>query len=199
MEIFDEDDDENQLIGNFECFLNKLLTAHNQTIKGELVMAGSRSGTRGKIYLTANSVSNSNNVAKISMQCRIIDKKNKEKKGFLCFCKPPQDNPYLIIEKLGPQIGNKNNWQLVLKTECQEDMLNPLFKKCSINMFSLCSGNPSTPLRISLFSKVDPNVEDSKTLLYGRLETTAKEIEKRPTIERELINEKGKPKVAGTI
>ena len=117
VEVFDEDDDENQLIGNFECFLNKLLTAHNQTIKGELVMTNSRSGTRGKIYLTANSVSKSNNAAKISMQCRIIDKKNKEKKGFLCFCKPPQDNPFLIIEKLGPQIGSKNNWQRVLKTE----------------------------------------------------------------------------------
>lgn len=77
--------------------------------------------------------------------------------------------------------------------------MNPLFKKISINMFSLCSGNPSTPLRISLFSQVDMNLEDSKMLLYGRLETTAKEIEKRPTIERELINERGKPKVAGTI
>ena len=196
VEIFDEDDDSNDLIGNFDCFLNKLLTAHNQTIKGELIMGQARAGTRGKIYLTANSVSKSNNVAKMSIQCRIIDKKNKAKKGFLCFCKPPKDNPFLIIEKLGPQIGRQNNWIRVYETETQTDILNPLYKKVNINMFNLCGGNSATMLRFSLFSRIEGA---EKHLLYGRCETSAKEIQKRPEVERELINERGKPKVAGTI
>ena len=32
VQIFDEDENEDELIGNFECYLNKLLTARNQTI-----------------------------------------------------------------------------------------------------------------------------------------------------------------------
>ena len=100
MQVFDEDEnDPDDLIGNFECYLNKLLTAHNQTIKGELTMSDSRSGARGKIFLTANSVSKSNDVAKMNIACYVLDKKNKEKKGFMCFCKPPEDNPFLIIER----------------------------------------------------------------------------------------------------
>ena len=71
MEIYDEDDesggDVDDLIGNFECYLNKLLTAHNQTIKGDLVMGAKAAGNRGKIFLTANSVSKSNNIAKMSI------------------------------------------------------------------------------------------------------------------------------------
>ena len=101
MEVFDEDDDDDpdDLIGNFECFLNKLLTAHNQRVTGDLRMDEKRSKTRGKIYITASSVEASNDMAKMDITCRIIDKKAKEKKGFLCFCKPPTDNPWLRIER----------------------------------------------------------------------------------------------------
>ena len=59
----------------------------------------STSKSRGRIFLVANSVSKSNNVAKFEIVCHVIDKKNKEKKGFLCFCKPPEDNPFLVIER----------------------------------------------------------------------------------------------------
>ena len=45
----------------------------------------------------------------MSVQCK-VEAKNKEKKGFLCFCQPPEDNPFLVIEKMGPQEGTKMNW-----------------------------------------------------------------------------------------
>lgn len=63
-------------------------------------------------------------------------------------------------------------------------------------MFALCQGHLGNQLRFSLYSKCE---RSSKPLLYGHLEITAKELDKKSKIERELINEKGKPKVAGTI
>ena len=57
VEIFDHDDnDPDDFIGNFECELNKILTAHNQTVKGVLTMEQKRKEARGKIFLTAHSV-----------------------------------------------------------------------------------------------------------------------------------------------
>ena len=57
VEIFDHDDnDADDFIGNFECELNKILTAHNQTVKGVLTMEQKRKEARGKIFLTAHSV-----------------------------------------------------------------------------------------------------------------------------------------------
>ena len=64
-------------------------------------------------------------------------------------------------------------------------------------MFQLCGGNKSLPLRFSLYSK-QPG--DRKPLLYGRAETTVKELEtNNPDKERDLMNEKAKPRYAGVI
>ena len=205
VEVFDEDEggDFNnrvrELIGNFECPLNKLLTAHNQTIKGELVMGQAKKmSQRGKIYITGNSVSASNDVAKMNVICHVLDKKNKEKKGFLCFCKPPQDNPFLVIDKKSniKEDRGKEEWTRVLNTDEMEGNLDPEFRKISINMFHLCQGNKNLPLRFSLYSACPGH---SKPILYGHCEISAAQIERQPGKERELLNEKGKPKLAGTI
>ena len=197
VEIYDEDDesggDVDDLIGNFECYLNKLLTAHNQTIKGDLVMGVKAAGNRGKIFLTANSVSKSNNIAKMTILCKILDIKNNAKKGFLCFCKPPKDNPFLVIEKTGQP---STEWLRVHETETQHGVLEPEFKKINIHLFRLCNSNRTAPLRFSLYSKQEGT---DKPILYGSLEITAKELEMNPTKERELLNDNAKVKVAGTI
>ena len=75
--------------------------------------------------------------------------------------------------------------------------MDPHFKKISINLFHLCNGNKSMTLRFSLFTKTD----SGKSLLYGHSEISPKEIEDKISkkVERELINERAKPKVAGTI
>ena len=97
---------------------------------------------------------------------------------------------------MGPQEGTKTNWMRVKTTEeKEEDDHDPLFAKISINMFHLCGGNKSLPLRFSLYSK-QPN---DKALLYGRAEVTIKELENNPEKERDLINEKGRPKLGGFI
>ena len=64
VEVFDEDSgsDDDDLIGNFDCPLNKLLVAKDQTIKGDLVRGKPKSGAkepqkdRGKIFMHASSV-----------------------------------------------------------------------------------------------------------------------------------------------
>ena len=136
-------------------------------------------------------------MAKMNIVCHIIDKKNKDKKGFMCFCKPPEDNPYLIIERQGPSETSKINWVRVYESDVEEDCLDPHFKKISINLFHLCNGNKNMNLRFSLFTKTD----SGKSLLYGHSEISPKEIEDKISkkVERELINERAKPKVAGTI
>ena len=158
-----------------------------------------RAGTRGKIYVTANSVSQSNDMAKMNIVCRIVEPMKKEKQGFLCFCKPPIDNPWLRIERQGPQDDRdhgKINWMRVQDTDVYEGNLNPEFKKIHINMFKLCNSQRSCPLRFSLYSKQ----LNGKDILYGTCEVTCKELEKQNVDrERELINEKSKIRLAGTI
>mmetsp|Transcript_27236 Transcript_27236/g.36400 ORF Transcript_27236/g.36400 Transcript_27236/m.36400 type:complete len:212 (+) Transcript_27236:172-807(+) len=121
VEIYDEDDPQrlnDDLIGNFDCPLNKLLTSNNQTIKDNLRMKSGKSDIRGRIYIIANSVSESNDIVKMDIVCRILDKKKKDKKGFLCFCRPPEDNPFLVIEKQGPSEGERrHNWVEVFRSE----------------------------------------------------------------------------------
>ena len=126
--MYDEDpDDQWDFIGNFECMLNKLLTAHNQTLKDHLVLKNTRAGSRGRIILTAHSVEQSNNMAKMDIVCRIVDFKNKNKKGFLCFCKPPEDNPKLVIERQGEALEgtNKIKWVQVYESEVMIGNVNP--------------------------------------------------------------------------
>ena len=166
-------------------------------------MDSKRTGTRGKIYVTANSVSASNDVAKMDIMCRIEDPKEKGKKGFLCFCKPPEDNPWLLIERQGPndeKSGGKINWIKVWDSEEHrydyKSNLSPVFKKISIHMFKLCNQQITCPLRFSLYSR-QANGSD---LLYGTCEISAKEIlNQKADKERELINEKAKVKTAGFI
>ena len=68
-------------------------------------------GGRGKIFITANSVNASNDVAKMDVICRILDPKKKEKKRFLCFCKSPEDRPFLVIERASPiKLTDKVEW-----------------------------------------------------------------------------------------
>ena len=138
-EVFDQDDKGKELIGNYECALNNVLTSNNQTIVGELSM-GEVNSKRGRIYVTANSVSASNHVARMKVSCHVLDKKAKEKKGFLCFCKSPEDNPFLVIERQSTikEDRGKDNWILVLETEEIEGELDPKFHKISINIFHLC-------------------------------------------------------------
>ena len=62
-------------------------------------------------------------------------------------------------------------------------------------MFALCQGRLGNAIRFSLYSR-SPGY--SKPLLYGHLETTAKELQRKAK-EWDLINEKAKPKLAGTI
>ena len=70
IEVFDYDDnDPDDFIGNFQCELNKILTAHNQTVKGVLTMGEKRKESRGKIFVTGHSVEESNNVAKMELHC----------------------------------------------------------------------------------------------------------------------------------
>jgi len=58
-------------------------------------------------------------MAKMDIVCHVVDKKNKNKKGFLCFCKPLQDNPFLVIERLGPSCSEngQDSWVEVYKSE----------------------------------------------------------------------------------
>ena len=176
IEVYDEDNDgSDDLIGNFDCPLNKLLIAQNQTIKDDLRTTTERQGTRGRIYIQANSVSESNDVVKMDIVCRILDKKKKDNKGFLCFCRPPEDNPFLVIERQGPQDGDRrNDWIEVHKSEVMEGTLEPQFNKISINRFQLCNNKDNHPLRFSLYSQSDP---DSKPLLYGSIELSCAQIE----------------------
>lgn len=79
IEVYDDDyEEESELIGLFECYLNKLLTANKQTIKGDLVMPENSGGNRGRIILKADSVENSNHQAVIETEIHILDPKKKK-------------------------------------------------------------------------------------------------------------------------
>ena len=125
--------------------------------------------------------------------CHIIEKKKKDKKGFLCFCRPPEDVPFLVIERASQiKLSNKVEWCKVYQSEIVEENEDPQFSKISINMFALCQGHLGNLLRFSLYSQ-SPGY--SKPLLYGSLETSAKELKRKKTKEYDLINERVKPKV----
>ena len=60
-EIYDYDDQESEIIGQYSVMMNKLVTSSTQSVKGELQMNEKKGSNRGKVILTANSVENSNN------------------------------------------------------------------------------------------------------------------------------------------
>ena len=68
--------------------------------------------------MTAHSVEKSNNMARMNIICKITDFK-KDKKGFLCFCQPPEDNPKLVIERQGEALEgtNKIKWVQVYESD----------------------------------------------------------------------------------
>lgn len=140
----------------FECYLNKLLTANKQTIKGDLVMPENSGGNRGRIILKADSVENSNHQAVIETEIHILDPKKKKQKGLACLCRQPEDNPYLLIERQsimdGDSGGFGHGWMRIYETEIKFGELDANFKKISINMTRLCDGNLGLPLRFSLLS-----------------------------------------------
>ena len=84
----------------------------------------------------------------------------------------------------------------VHETETQYGILDPEYKKINIHLFRLCNSNRTAPLRFSLYSRQEGT---DKSILYGRVEVTAKELEANPTKERELLNDNAKIKVAATI
>ena len=82
VEIYDYDgdkvgSDDDDLIGEFSAPVNKILTAHKQTVKGELRLAKGRSQSenRGRVALQADSVENSNNRVKMTIRTSLIPKK----------------------------------------------------------------------------------------------------------------------------
>ena len=182
-----------ELIGEFECPMNRLLTAPRQTVKSPLFLPDhkrSNKHQRGIVTLNADSVSDSNHQAIMKMQAHIIFPKNDKKQGFLCFCQPPRDRPYLVIEKASSMDPENFEWIRVHKSEEYEDDLDPLFQK-DLNLTMLCDKNEKLPLKFSLFSLVD--IDENKSLPYGSMQTTLAEIKNfKPDKEIELINEKGK-------
>ena len=80
VEIYDCDKDQgnaDDLIGEFACPVNKILTAYEQKVKGDLRVAKNRSGSqnRGRCILKADSVANSNNRAKMTIRASLWPKK----------------------------------------------------------------------------------------------------------------------------
>ena len=76
----------------------------------------------------------------MNIVCRLVDFKKKDKKGFLCFCQPPEDNPKLVIERQGEALeGTKKiKWIQVYESEVMEGNLSPEYNDIKLNMFQLC-------------------------------------------------------------
>lgn len=106
VEIYDDDADQkvlggdDDLIGFYVCPINKILTSHKQTVKGDLRLAAGRGGSasNGRVIVVADAVPDSNNRAKMTFRCSLWPKKT-QKKQFLCWCKPEPDNPFLLVER----------------------------------------------------------------------------------------------------
>lgn len=83
VEVYDDDADQNiggddDLIGEYSCPINKILTSHKQTVKGDLRLVAGRdggSGSNGRVIIVADSVANSNNRAKMTVRCSLWPKK----------------------------------------------------------------------------------------------------------------------------
>jgi len=89
------------LIGDFITPLNKLLTAHRQTVKGELTMPNGKGKERGRIIIKADSVEESNHETKMKISCTLVSKATKNFRNVFRCCRGIANNPILTIEREG--------------------------------------------------------------------------------------------------
>ena len=140
----------------------------------------------------------------MGIACQLIKDENekKKKKGFLCFCKPLDDNPKLIIEKQGISVegSKKQHWVPVFESDIMEGNESPEYDGIEINMFKLCQNNKTRPLRFTLVSEQS---DGRQPFVYGHCELSVKEIEaniNKQKFNRVLIrSERGKAKLGANF
>ena len=175
--------------------MNALLTANNQILSGMLMLSdkalfGGQSKARGKIILQAESVENSNHQIKMTFQANISKPLSTRSKGFLCFCQPYEDNPYLVISRAAAASDETtDDWEKIAESEVKYGQIkNVDFKSITINLNRLTLGKESTKIRFSIYSYID----EFTSILYGHYDTSIKEIRPDPYKERDLINDKAR-------
>lgn len=107
---------------------------------------------------------------------------------FLCF---GSDNPYLMIER--GKIDKPGEWMRVFKTDFKYEDTNPWWDAYQMSMTDFCNNNKLCPLRLTVRSHLNHGIHP----LYGRVETTTREIEMAKDNKLELKDDSNK--VRGSI
>lgn len=190
-QVFNYNDQSSQdLIGEVEISLSKLMLQPEQTMKLKLVLPESKSGTRkirnrnnrGTLIVRADKIKKTEDIIKYQISADLKSQK------FLCFGK---DDPYLVIERARQNV--LNDMVIVFRTQTAYDQINPWWEPNTLSMTEFCNNNKLLPLKISV--KCDQNYGVHK--IYGSVEITTRGIEMAGLQSLELKNAKGK--VTGTI
>ena len=131
-QVFNYNDQSSQdLIGEVEISLSKLMLQPEQTMKLKLVLPESKSGTRkirnrnnrGTLIVRADKIKKTEDIIKYQISADLKSQK------FLCFGK---DDPYLVIERARQNV--LNDMVIVFRTQTAYDQINPWWEPNTLSM-----------------------------------------------------------------
>ncbi|XP_063816237.1 copine-1 isoform X1 [Pseudophryne corroboree] len=163
-------------LGGFECTLGQIVSSRK--LKGPLELKKGKLAGKGMITITAEEIKDTR-VVILEVEARNLDKKD-----FL-----GKSDPFLELFRQ----GDDGSWQLAYRSEVIKNNLNPIWKKFSVPLQSLCGGDMNRPIKVHC---TDYDSDGSHDLI-GIFETNLSQLQKAgggSPVEFDCINPQKKQK-----
>ena len=160
-EMYDEDVQSLEHIGNCEVKLGKIVGSQKQTFLGELTLPG-KSASRGKLIVRADAIKETNNEIQMKVSCSALP----DRGG--CFC--GGNNPFLTIYRA--RGGVAGEWLKVHVTEVINGTQTPAWNHFKRPMGLICNSERELPIKL----EVSAFRGNGNHQLYGWCETTVQQI-----------------------
>lgn len=160
--VNDVDGSSNEIIGQLETTIAKIIGAPKQTFLADLNKPGHKQ-SRGKIVIRIDNVNSCNDELRIKFRAQL--------QPHATFCCEDENNPYFVISHARDPM-NPTEFVRVYKSDSRKNATNPDFTPAKLALSRVCNGNRDLPIKIQVFSA---NASGDDTI-YGEVDTTVNKV-----------------------